>query len=348
MLKENPESILIIRLSAMGDVVMASPLIALLRNKYPDARLVWLAQPEVAPLLQANRELSEVIIWPKNAWRDLWQRRQYWQLAKAFWAFRKRLRRYRFDCALDMQGLLKSGIWAWMSGAKTRIGLGSKEGSAYLMTKVLQKPENSPVLGSEYRYLASQLALDLSRYRMHVALSQEDQRWAEDVLQAERLKTQICVICPFTTRPQKHWFETRWIALAQALLAKKDCSVVLLGGPGDLAAARSFLEKLPQLTSLVGKISLRQAAAMIARSHLLIGVDTGLTHMGIAAGIPTIALFGSTCPYLDTGNANAKVIYHAMTCSPCRRRPTCDGDFTCMKKISVEEVLALAHRLQQT
>lgn len=348
MLTKNPESILIIRLSAIGDVVMASPLIALLRGKYPDARIVWMAQPEVAPLLQANPQLNDIIIWPKNAWRDLWKQRQYWQLARAFWAFRKQLRKYQFDCAIDIQGLLKSGIWAWLSGAKTRIGLGSKEGSGYLMTQVLSKPENSPIIGSEYRYLAKQLALDLDQYRMHVALSDDDQRWAEQTIQAEPLKPNICVICPFTTRPQKHWFEARWIALAEALIAEKDCSVVLLGGPGDQDAAQRLITQLPQITSLVGKISLRQAAAIIARGHLLIGVDTGLTHMGIAAGIPTIALFGSTCPYLQTGNANAKVIYHAMACSPCRRRPTCDGDFTCMKKISAEEVLALARNLQQT
>ena len=75
------------------------------------------------------------------------------------------------------------------------------------------------------------------------------------------------------------------------------------------------------------------------RSSLLIGVDTGLTHMGYALGTPTIALFGATRPYLDTDWMPGKVLYHPHECSPCRRDPTCDGDFTCMKAISTDEVL---------
>ena len=92
--------------------------------------------------------------------------------------------------------------------------------------------------------------------------------------------------------------------------------------------------------------SLRQAAALIERAKLLIGVDTGLTHMGIAFDRPTLCLFGSTCPYLDTTHDNAQVIYHRLSCSPCKRRPTCDGRFDCMQAISVDEVLQQAARLQ--
>jgi len=77
----------------------------------------------------------------------------------------------------------------------------------------------------------------------------------------------------------------------------------------------------------------------------LVGVDTGLTHMGIAAAIPVITLFGSTCPYQDTGQDTTVVLYKAMECSPCRRNPTCGGAFTCMTDISVADVLESANQL---
>ncbi|MFP4280951.1 MAG: glycosyltransferase family 9 protein, partial [Halochromatium sp.] len=76
------------------------------------------------------------------------------------------------------------------------------------------------------------------------------------------------------------------------------------------------------------------------RARLVVGVDTGLSHMGIAFERPTVLLFGSTCPYTQTGRATARVLYHHRQCSPCRRRPTCDGAFTCMREIQVDEVMA--------
>ena len=84
---------------------------------------------------------------------------------------------------------------------------------------------------------------------------------------------------------------------------------------------------------------------MIKHASMLVGVDTGLTHMGIAFNVPTVALFGSTGPYTDTTRDNAVVLYHKMNCSPCRRNPTCDGDFTCMKKITIGEVMQTLARV---
>jgi heptosyltransferase-1 len=81
---------------------------------------------------------------------------------------------------------------------------------------------------------------------------------------------------------------------------------------------------------------------LIERASLLIGVDTGLGHMGIAFGTPSLLLFGSTCPYLDTTRANARVLYHKLDCSPCKRRPTCGWAFTCMHLITIDEVLDAA------
>jgi heptosyltransferase-1 len=181
---------------------------------------------------------------------------------------------------------------------------------------------------------------------MRVALSEADTLYAQEQITARQLDSGYLVFCPFTTRPQKHWFEDRWVELADRLLADLGLIPVLLGGPADRDAAQRIQEQVKgRLINLAGVTSLTQAAALIDRAALLIGVDTGLTHMGIAFSRPTLALFGSTCPYQETTRENALVLYHKLDCSPCKRNPTCEGRFDCMRAISVDEVAGQASRL---
>jgi heptosyltransferase-1 len=335
--------ILIVRLSAIGDIVMASPLIAALRAGFPDARLYWLAQPEGKALLEYHGDLDEVIVWPRNEWRELWRERRWRDLAGEIGAFRARLRGYRFDLAIDLQGLLKSGFLGWLSGATERIGLGSREGSRLLMNRVIEKGGDADRIGSEYLHLAERLGLPTGDFSMRVGLGPEDERYAEAVIAEQDLAEGYAVICPFTTRPQKHWFETRWVELIPRLERAFGLRTVMLGGPGDRQAAQRMTDRVDaDVIDQVGQTGLRQAAALIKHAALLIGVDTGLTHMGIAFDRPTLCLFGSTCPYLDTTRENAVVIYHKLACSPCRRTPTCNGRFDCMQAIEVDEVLQRA------
>ena len=403
-----PSRILVIRLSAIGDIVFASPLIAALRRAHPQAHLAWLAQPECEPLLRHHPDLDQVITWPRGEWRALWRERRWGELGRRVRAFRAELRRQGFDLALDLQGLLKSGLLAWLSGARERIGLGSREGSQWLMTRVVPRGGDPRAIGSEYRFLAERLGLPLECFAMALVPGEEARTFARDLIRRRGLGAGYAVLCPFTTRPQKHWFEERWAELAARLGRELDLPVLMLGGPADREAAERLATHyrtwpalsrgsqsgtggsitpgptegnrgVPQpepaagterngtvvstpvpgqspedgaswpgvadLINLAGDTSLLQAAALIEHSQLVIGVDTGLSHMGIAFGRPTLLLFGSTRPYLDTGRANARVLYHPLPCSPCKRRPTCGGRHDCMRLIGVDEVLAAARDL---
>ena len=338
-------AILIVRLSAIGDVVFASPLIRALRLRYPAARISWLVQPECRALLEHHPGLDEVIVWPRGEWEALLKKRRWLALWRVIRQFRKTLHAYHFDMALDVHSLMKSGFLTWLSGAPQRIGLGSREGSQWLMTRVIDKGEDSKRIGSEYLRLAQVLGLPVNGFEMDVVLGDADDQFAGKLIDERDLQKGYAVICPFTTRPQKHWFEASWIELVPQL-QQLGLQVVLLGGPGDReAAARIQAGVNGALTSLVGDTSLTQAAALIKHADLIIGVDTGLTHMGIAFKRPSISLFGSTCPYLDTTHDNAVVLYHKLDCSPCKRRPTCNGRFDCMRAITVNEVLDQARLL---
>ncbi|MEW8286002.1 MAG: glycosyltransferase family 9 protein [Candidatus Thiodiazotropha endolucinida] len=342
---ENP-SILIVRLSAIGDIVFATPLIHAIRRRYPEARISWLVQAESKDLLEYHPELDQVFVWPRQAWESQWKKRRWLDLWRAIRQFRQGLKAHRFDVALDVQSLMKSGFLTWLSGAEHRIGLGSREGSQWLMDQVIAKGGEPARIASEYHHFAQQLELPVDEFEMHIGLSDEDNSQADALLRAHGLERGFIAICPFTTRPQKHWFNSSWNELLAAVGQQWQLPVVMLGGPGDRSSSLAIGGRNQEsLINLTGETTLRQAAALINRAELIIGVDTGLTHIGIAMNRPTLCLFGSTRPYLDTTHENAAVIYHPRQCSPCKRKPTCNGSFDCMRDIKVTEVMRHASRL---
>lgn len=322
---------------------MASPLILAFSRTWPEARISWLVEEASSPVLEANRGLEEVIVWDRSRWRQMFKGCRFSSLAAAIRSFTAELRSRRFDMVVDAQGLLKSGLWGFISGAPERVGIGSREGSRLFMTRVVDRSHASERISSQYLLLARALDLDPGDFRMEMPLNAEAEGYGKGL--AESLGGAFAAFAPFTTRPQKHWIENRWEELAVRVREELNLHVVLLGGPGDSESASRILpQNDPKTISLAGKTSLQQAGGVIKRASLLVGVDTGLTHMGFALGTPTIALFGATRPYLDLGGLRGKVLYHPRECSPCRRNPTCDG-LPCMKAISVDEVLKTARGL---
>lgn len=349
-----PRRILIVRLSAIGDVVMASGLIPALKARWPDAQISWLTEPVTVPLLRHNPRLHEVIPWPRAEWQRLWKERRLLALVRAVWRFRAELKARAFDISLDAQGLLKSGLLGRFAGAPRRVGLLSREGSQWLMTeRVGAPPGDDPRMSHEYRDLADHLGAPKGSFRLDLAVGAAAREAARAALAEAGVAIggagRFAVLAPFTTRPQKHWFEDRWAALATSLRAE-GIVPVLLGGPGDReAAARIMAQAGAALVDLVGRLKLDETVAAIADSALLVGVDTGLTHMGTALGVPTVGLFGSTRPYLDAGTPQTAILYEPLPCSPCRRHPTCNGAFHCMRHWTVEMVMAQVRRqLQQS
>lgn len=339
------QRILVIRLSALGDVVMSSGLITALRSLYPGAHIAWLTQSPAAPLLAHNPRLDEVLIWPRERWQSLWRQRQWRALWREVRSFRAMLRERKYDLVLDAQGLLKSGLCAWLTQAPRRVGLISREGSHLLVHERVQPPGGADVrIGAEYRFLSRYLGAADEHYRLDLAVGAGPLEQAWQALAERGVQGAYVVLCPFTTRPQKHWFEDHWVALAPGLL-RLGLTPVILGGPDDQGAAERMVSQCPGLVNLAGRLRLDASVAAVSGASLLIGVDTGLTHMGSALAIPTLALFGSTRPYLDGGQPTTAVLYDQMDCSPCRRHPTCEGAFTCMRQFTVERVLLAAQAL---
>lgn len=343
-----PQRYLIVRTSAIGDVVFASGLPTAIKRVQPQAHITWLVEPGIQKLLLPDPNIDEIVTWSKSEWVHYWKEGRKLELVRSILKLRRELQQRKFDIALDLQGLMKSGFLTWLSGARRRVGLGSKEGSQWLMTEVLPRGGDKRRIGSEYRFLAERLGFETEDFVPRLFTSAETESACQTLMQDHGLQPgKFAVFAPFTTRPQKHWFEDAWQVLAVRIRDELGMTPVILGGPSDKASAEQMAHGITGMIDLAGATALPEAAALIRQAGLLVGVDTGLTHMGSAFGTPTIALFGSTCPYLDTGRSNARVIWLGMECSPCRRRPTCNGAFTCLRNITADQVMEAAFDLKR-
>ena len=341
---KTPKRILVIRLSAIGDIVMASGLIPAMRKRWPTAHITWLVEEPMAGLLSANPKVDEVQTLPRGRWRHLRQKGNFGPLLQELNAMRHWIQDQNFDLVLDLQGLLKSGIWAFLSHAEKRIGLGSKEGSQWLMTETLPRLMEDPRIGKEYRDLCRYIGADPEDFSLEIVISDSDRASARLAMQENGIEGAYGVLAPLTTRAQKHWPDEHWGQLAERISSLGP--LVILGGPADLERAQQIvaLSKRP-LVNLVGQLPLMQSAAVVESARFLVGVDTGLTHLGIALKTPTAAIFGSTAPYLNPLRDDAQVLYEPRNCSPCHRHPSCNDRFDCMRTQTPERVAQTLMRL---
>jgi heptosyltransferase-1 len=336
------KDILIVRLSAIGDVVMTSAILPPLRRKWPEARIHWLTEDMGGEVLAGCTELASLIVIPRRRWKKLLSEHHYLQFWHEVRAVRRKLKDLHPDLALDAQGLLRSALWTWMSGAKRRVGLRSHEGAQFLMSEVV-KAEGNPTgrMCNEYRALTEYLAPDdAGPFSMCVAPTAEALASAKAAI-PDGAPAPVFLF-PFTTRPQKHWFNDRWAQLAGRIANECSREVWILGGPSDEEAAKAIAEASGAGNAVhvvAGKSSnIADKMGLLSRAGAAVGVDTGLSHMALALGTPTVVLFGSTCGYTDTAPLPGIILYEKMPCSPCHRHPTCGTDFTCMRRIGVDSV----------
>ena len=324
--------ILIVRLSALGDIVFATSLLQGLRDRYPQAHIAWLAQSGFAGVIENDPRIDELIRVPKEALKSFAALRQ----------LRRELTARGFDWVIDCQGLLKSRLLAWLAGGAVRIGFESKEPGGFLMQHRLPKGGEPRDIGSEYRYLAEQLT-GRSAGPPLLPVTAASQQAVRTAMAAAGLQPGFVALCPFTTRPQKHWMEDYWPALATQLSATGIRQFAIFGGPADREAAARIMAGMPAGSlDLSGQTRLGDLAGWLQQAALVIGVDTGLTHIGIAVQRPTLALFGSTCPYTQGADSPLTVMYDALPCAPCKRHPTCGGAFTCLRGLTPARVAPAA------
>jgi heptosyltransferase-1 len=285
--------ILIVKLSAMGDVVMAAPFARGLRDLYPEARIEWLVEPLSADILRGNPFLDDVLVWKRDKGRGL---RGLYGFLGDVGALRRRIHG-RYDLAVDLQGLARSAVAMWASGAPVRLGKDdAREGGRVLLTHAWT-PETSAFRASEqYTQVLRALGHPNPPVDLEIYPDAANRAKADALLEGMENERGIVSIAMATTRPYKHWTDKAFAETIDGLHDEFGLHAVLHGGPADVAMGERIASmcRAAKPRVVAGRTTLRDAAEIIGRSRLLVSVDTGLLFVGLAMRAPTVALFGPT------------------------------------------------------
>jgi heptosyltransferase-1 len=334
--------ILIVKLSSIGDVLMATPVPRALKERMPQSYVAWLVEEKSYPAIEGHPYVDEILIFPLRRWRQLAAEGRYLRAVREMRNFFRDLRARNFDLAIDLQGLFRSGIVTWLSGAPYRLGRDDgREGNPIFLTHTV-KPRKDYVRASEFNLeVLSALEVRPPSYDLIFAVPPEADEWADRFLADEGLSARagFATLSPATTRPNKHWTEEGFAEVIDRLQEEHGLRSVLLGGPADVP----MLERIAGLSGhrpliAAGKASYKGSAALIRRSRILVSVDTGLLRVGLAVKTPTVALFGPTNPADLRQEERITIVMKEFDCQFCRQTPTC-GDRDCMREIAPEDVM---------
>ncbi|WP_051412094.1 lipopolysaccharide heptosyltransferase II [Halonatronum saccharophilum] len=340
--------ILLIRLSAIGDVIHSLPIAKEIRENYPEAKITWIVEDKAQAVVANNPYLDRIIVMPKAKWKREFKDDKLGTL-KEIRAFFKELRSNKFDIALDVHGLFKSGITCFFSGAKRRIGpADGREGSKIFYNEMVNLPKGKIHQIDRSFYLAKSLGGVSGQVDFGITLNPQEELKVQKVLRDLNLNENkpLIVINPFTSWSSKNWLKIRYAKLADKLIEEYGCEVIFTGSPAD----RGGVEKIRALmrrwaVNLAGQTTLKELAGIYKESDFFIGGDTGPMHLAVAVDTPVIALFGPTDPktHGPYGHKHT-VIQKEMDCLGCWKRK-CKKGKTCMSAISVEDVLVCVNKL---
>ena len=339
------KKILIIRLSALGDVIFNLPLANILKkNNY---HVSWLTSEKGFDILNNNPLVDEVILAPIEKWK----KQIFFKNLLEYIKIIKYLQSQKFDIAIDTQLLLKSAIWTMFCGAKRRIVSKSAREFAHLAgNEIIENLAYDYNTHATVRYLkfAEHLGLNTDEIKVKLPLSKN-----ETIIKVQGLlknidKTKpIITIAPATTWDTKHWDKNNWKNLVQELA--KDYTLIFTGVQKD----KELIEYISKgkFLNLAGKTSLLELIELFRQSNLVISLDSGSTHLAWASENPKIiSIFCSTPKeyYAPIGDSSKYIaISGNLNCQPChgkRCKLLCDKN-KCTKTPSVEEVLTCIKKL---
>jgi heptosyltransferase I len=325
--KTDIRKILIIKPSALGDVIHGLPVLQALHAHFAGSEIHWVVARGFHEILEGHPLIRKLWIIDKNSWK---------KPAKAFATFMDLtrlaagLRRERFDLVVDLQGLFRSAMIGMFTGTRERIGFeNAREGAKFSYKyRIRTDPEMHAV--DKNMLLAQALGCDTC----DPSFPFPPLDLAPEL--ARQLPTEYAVIAPSAGTLVKRWPAANFGYLA----SKLPLPSIIVGTKSDSALADEIVAlSHGRSVSLAGKTNLKELAAIIKGAKFLICADSGPMHIAAALHVPVFAVFGPTNP-LRTGPYGKihTIIRSDLPCSPCYRRKPCD-DWKCMSGITAEQVL---------
>jgi heptosyltransferase I len=320
--------------------VQALPVLRLIKRHLPASEIYWWIDSSLAPLLEGDPDLTGVVRFERRRWAAP----RYWG---EVWQSVRWLRQQTFDWVIDLQCLLRSGIFAWLANGRVSVGLDeAREGARGFYDHIVRRPSSLthavdwylsvlPVLGipveQDFQWLPERPGVAASVRRLQAV---NGARWI--ILQ-----------------PGARWLNKRWPVEAfsglmlQLAAANPKCQFAILGGNEDRTLGEAIARANPaRCLDLTGRLSLLEMIEWIRLSELMISNDTGPMHVAAALGTPVVALFGPTEPR-RTGPYRQldHVLQLDLPCVPClKRRCSYRKPFECLRAVSSDVVFEAVQR----
>jgi heptosyltransferase-1 len=374
MAPEGPKTvnILIVKLSAIGDVIHTLPALAALRRRYPTSDITWVVEEAAADLLTSHPDLNRIIVSRRKRWLNEIRNGRVTTPLRELRAFIKALRSRPYDLVIDFHGLLKSAVIVAISGGRRRLGYDSLQelSGLFYNEKITEEMGKHAVdryldfirhLADGQREQADCLTAPPS---FTITIGESERRHVEALINEHAAVLtagdgcgenrnesggrrmpgrRFVAVNPVAFWETKLWEEEKFAELCDRIHRELGIEVILTGGAaGPLDRIRALMTT--KAVNLGGRTTLRELACLYQQAALVITTDSGPMHLAAGVGTPVIALFGPTDP-VRTGpyGAGHRVIRHRLDCMPCFRR-RCETR-NCMREIAVEEVFTATEEM---
>ena len=366
--------ILLIKPSALGDVVHTLPVLVKLRARYPRAQIDWLITPENAEVVRYHPALSNVVLFAR---RDFSKRGRRWRAFLSFFDLLKQIRSAKYELIIDMHGQVRSAFFALISGARVRIGFdrpvkrgltvsaehalknipnhgwrGAREGSWIAYTHRIPIPTLDVHAIDRYLWVAPLLGLDDNPPDLTIHLSPQATSKVNRLLKEQGVPVSkpLVVLVPGTIWETKHWTIEGFAGVARQFL-QDGFAVALAGTMRDQQRCRQIAAAAPGTCDLSGKTTPADLAALIRRAEVAVTNDSGSMHVAASLGKPMVSVFGPTNPvHIGPYERPESVVRVDLPCSPCnyRRLSQCPFDHACMKQVTSAMVVERVRKILST
>jgi heptosyltransferase I len=355
--------ILLIKLSAVGDVVQTIPVLNKLRRRYPAAQVDWLATPAVAELLRHNPAIANVMEFARDEWLDPWRLAPFASSAR----LAARLRAARYDLVLDLQGQLRSAVFARATGAPVRIGFdrprasvwdatarkfpaqarrhawqGAREGSWLAYTHRIPLPTIDLHAVDRYLSVGPMLGLDADAADFSFPVPQEAIARIDALMHYYGTTgAKLIALAPSAIWETKRWHGEKFAEVARHFM-QSGHSAILVGAPSERAACEDVARLAPGAVNLAGETTLSELAALIRRAAICVTNDSGPMHLAVALDRPVVSIFGPTdAVWIGPYRRIDAVLRANPPCAPCylRQLSRCMHAHVCMHDVSARAVI---------
>jgi heptosyltransferase-1 len=369
LLSKQFKRILLIKPSAVGDVVHTLPVLVKLRARYPEARIDWLITPENADLVRHHPDLSNAVLFPRQEYSQFGQN---WSATLGPFRLLSTIRRGRYDLVIDLHGQFRSAMFTLASGAPVRIGFdrprsraevvgtrrppgvpgqhgwtGAREGSWIAYTHRIPIPTLDVHAVDRYLWLTPILGLDDRPPDFGIHLPPQATTTIEELLRCHGLVGKpLAVLVPGTIWETKHWHVEGFAQVGRHLI-ESGLAVVLAGTSRDRPRSQAITAACPGAHDLSGRTTIAGLVSLIRHAAICVTNDSGSMHLAVAVGSPVVSVFGPTNPFRIGPYGRPHAVVRAdITCAPCylRRLRDCPRNHLCMQEVTATMVIERVER----